>query len=205
MAVWLDPNTLVIVAWVVWYVTWMAAVVFSGRTKVQMKTDMLGMHRIFASLGFYLLFIPGKYAERFLGVGAGLFRGLVTPSTWIAWGLFGATIGGFGFCWWARLHLGRLWSGLVTLKDGHHIVDTGPYGLVRHPIYSGVMVSAVMTALMKSSPAALIGAAMIIVGFALTARIEERFLRAQLGAGAYDDYSRRVGMLVPGLGKAKPS
>jgi len=109
-------------------------------------------------------------------------------------------IAGFGFCWWARLHLGRLWSLLVTLKEDHRIVDTGPYGLVRHPIYSGVMFAALMTALMKASPASLAGALLVCVGFAITAQVEERFLRDQLGAEAYDAYSRRVPMLIPRFG-----
>lgn len=50
-------------------------------------------------------------------------------------------IAGFAFCWWARIHLGRLWSMRVTKKEGHHVVDTGPYGVVRHPIYTGILVA----------------------------------------------------------------
>ena len=87
----------------------------------------------------------------------------------------------------------------MTLKEGHHIVDTGPYGLVRHPIYAGVMFAALATALMSASPVALVGAALTAVGFSMTARIEEGFLRRELGADAYDAYARRVGMLVPRL------
>ena len=109
---------------------------------------------------------------------------------------------GYGFCWWARLHLGRLWSGFVTLKEGHRLVDTGPYGLVRHPIYSGLMFSIAMTALMKPAAICLLGAAAVIIGFRQVARIEERFLRAQLGAADYDAYAARVPMLVPRLGGA---
>ena len=51
------------------------------------------------------------------------------------------TIPGFLFAWWARLHLGRLWSGTVTRKADHRIVDTGPYAIVRHPIYTGLLAS----------------------------------------------------------------
>ena len=55
---------------------------------------------------------------------------------------------GLAFCWWARLHLGAMWSGTVTRKDDHHIVDTGPYGLVRHPIYTGLIFSALGQAML---------------------------------------------------------
>jgi protein-S-isoprenylcysteine O-methyltransferase Ste14 len=115
------------------------------------------------------------------------------------WTFFALTIGAFAFCWWARAHLGRLWSGFVTLKEDHRVVDSGPYGLVRHPIYTGAMFAALMTALIRASPIALVGFCLFTLGFWMTARIEERFLRDQLGAGAYDDYARRVGMLVPKL------
>jgi protein-S-isoprenylcysteine O-methyltransferase Ste14 len=187
------------VTWLVWYATWIAAVVWSGKTKVQMKTDMGGLHRMVASVGMVLMFWPSGLGRP----GAGLeFLGAFTQRlwsspTWLDWTLYGLLLCGFGFCWWARLHLGRLWSGFVTLKEDHHIVDTGPYGLVRHPIYTGLMAAAVVTALERASPAGMLGAVMLIVGFALVARTEERFLRDQLGAEAYDTYSRRVPMLVP--------
>ena len=79
------------------------------------------------------------------------------------------------------------------------MIDTGPYALVRHPIYSGVIFAALTTALVRASPAGLLGFVLLAVGFSMTAKIEERFLREQLGAEAYDAYSRRVGMLVPML------
>ena len=113
------------------------------------------------------------------------------------WALVGLAILGFLFCWWARLHLGRLWSSSVTRKADHHIVDTGPYGLVRHPIYSGVIFAAAMTACLRASPTSLLGLVLFATGFSMTAAIEERFLRQQLSAEAYDAYSRRVPMLVP--------
>ena len=118
----------------------------------------------------------------------------------MGWILFAFVAAGFAFCWWARLHLGALWSGYVTLKEGHHIVDTGPYRIVRHPIYTGALFSALATAILKSSPAAFVGFALLAVGFWMVARIEERFLREQLGAEAYDGYSQRTPMLLPWLG-----
>jgi protein-S-isoprenylcysteine O-methyltransferase Ste14 len=184
----------VIWLWVVWYVTWIAAVVFSSRTKVQMGgADMGGWHRALASAGVVLLFTPARWTGP---IGAPLWKAPALAQ----WLLLALVVAGFGFCWWARLHLGRLWSGLVTLKEGHHIVDTGPYGLVRHPIYTGVMFAALMTALIAASPAALLGFALVCLGFGMTARIEEGFLRDQLGAQAYDDYSRRTPMLIPKFG-----
>ena len=197
----MTPTFTVTVLWAVWYVTWIAAVVFSGKTKVQMRTDMVGLHRMIGSFGFIFLFAPVTGSDPAWWP---MFTQTLTTRLWsesqsIQWTLFAAVLAGFAFCWWARLHLGRLWSGLVTLKEDHHIVDTGPYGLVRHPIYSGVMFAALMTGLLKATPAGLLGFILVALGFAWVARIEERFLSAHLGEAVYDDYSRRVAMLVPGL------
>ena len=191
----MNAQTAVVWVWAIWYATWIAAVIFSARTKVQMGRDAAGVHRALASIGIVLLFVPDGWASA--GV---LSRPLWIAPAGVAWGLLALVLAGFGFCWWARLHLGRLWSGFVTLKEDHHIVDTGPYALVRHPIYSGVMFSALMTALMKGSPASMAGCVLVCVGFAMTARVEEGFLRSQLGAEAYDAYSRRVPMLIPRFG-----
>ena len=196
---WAAPEVVCNLLWAAWYATWLAAVVFSARTTAQMGTDAAGLHRMLSGFGVLLLFWPAGSGRPLFGVEA---LGQFTQKLWIepvdiAWTLVGLTVAGFAFCWWARLHLGRLWSGFTTIKEGHHIVDTGPYGLVRHPIYSGLMFSAFMTAGLRASPAAFCGAALVTIGFALTAGIEERFLREQLGAEAYGPYARRVPMLVP--------
>ena len=106
-------------------------------------------------------------------------------------------LAGLAFTWWARIHLGTLWSGNVTRKPDHHIVDTGPYGLVRHPIYTGLLVALYATALDRGSVLAIAGAAVLTLAFAIKARLEERFLGAELGAETYGGYRRRVPMLVP--------
>lgn len=196
----MSPQTAVAVLWVVWYATWILAVVFSRRTKVQMKTDAFGLHRLLAGLGAPLLFTPQVLAGRSIGEPlATLSARLWARNNGVDWTFFALTAGGFAFCWWARLHLGSLWSGFVTLKEDHRVVDTGPYALVRHPIYSGVIFSAAMTALIGATPLTLLGAGLVAVGFSMTARIEEGFLRRELGAAAYDGYSQRVGMLIPGV------
>jgi len=189
------------ILWAVWYFTWIAAVVFSAKTKIQMQPGGWPLHRMAASVGMAWLFFPARWG----GPASGLeFLGPATQKlwqepAWAAWSLLGLVVTAFGFCWWARLHLGRLWSGFVTLKEGHRVVESGPYGLVRHPIYSGVIAAALATAAIRASPLTLLGALLITVGFSMTARVEERFLRNQLGADAYDGYSRRVGMLIPGV------
>lgn len=196
----MSAQVAVNVLWGVWYVTWIAAVVWSAKTQTQMRRDMAGLHRLFAGVGAALLFVPARSGPAPSAITGLFLHRLWDASPVLDWSLFALAVVGFSFCWWARLHLGRLWSGFVTLKEDHRIVDTGPYGLVRHPIYAGVIFSAAATALIRATPTALLGAVLVAAGFAMTARIEERFLREQLGAEAYEGYSRRVGMLIPRLG-----
>jgi hypothetical protein len=100
-----------------------------------------------------------------------------------------------------RIHLGRLWSDWLTKKAGHHVVDTGPYRLVRHPMYLGLIFAAFATAIEKGTSYALFGAAILTFGFYTKARREERFLRVELGEDAYDEYARKTAMLVPFTGR----
>jgi protein-S-isoprenylcysteine O-methyltransferase Ste14 len=87
----------------------------------------------------------------------------------LKWIFVALTATGFLFVWWARIHLGRLWSDWVTRKAGHRVVDTGPDRLVRHPIYSGLIFAAFATAIEKGNPFALFGAAILTLSFYIKA------------------------------------
>jgi protein-S-isoprenylcysteine O-methyltransferase Ste14 len=111
-------------------------------------------------------------------------------SLWIA------MLAGLFVTWWARMHLGRLWSGVITLKEHHNLIDTGPYAFARHPIYTGLVTALLATGMADATIPALLGAAVMTFGFWLKARAEERFLLFELGA-VYRAYCRRVPMLIP--------
>ena len=108
-------------------------------------------------------------------------------------------LAGISFTWWARIHLGRFWSNAITHKEGHQVIDTGPYGMVRHPIYTGLIAGMLVTGIAVGTVTAILGAALISLGMGLKARMEEGFLTAELGADAYGSYCRRVPMLIPFL------
>lgn len=112
------------------------------------------------------------------------------------WSMVGLLLAGIVVCWWARWHIGKLWAGGVEVKEGHRVVDTGPYGLVRHPIYTGAFMALVSFELIRARPVDLLFAVGFIAFFAVKARIEERFLCANFGE-AYENYRSRVPMLVP--------
>ena len=77
------------------------------------------------------------------------------------------------------------------------MIDTGPYAIVRHPIYTGILAAVLATAAAIATWPALVGVACVSVGLWLKASIEERFLAAELEPDAYQTYRRRVPMLIP--------
>jgi protein-S-isoprenylcysteine O-methyltransferase Ste14 len=82
---------------------------------------------------------------------------------------------------WARRHLGRNWSGTITVKHGHELVRSGPYRYVRHPIYSGLILALIGTAIAIGEWRGLVGAVLIAVSFAIKLSFEERMLAPVFG------------------------
>jgi protein-S-isoprenylcysteine O-methyltransferase Ste14 len=161
----------------------MVAVFWTNRTVKRAAVREEVLSRILIPAGAILLF--------------GGFRRKDGVSGAAGWTMAALAAAGFAFTWWARLHLGRLWSGRVTRKADHRIVDRGPYAIVRHPIYAGIILAVLATGIAKGRYQAMIGALIMAVSFFIRARLEERFLSDELGAGAYDDYRRRVPILIP--------
>ncbi|MBK6704841.1 MAG: isoprenylcysteine carboxylmethyltransferase family protein [Caulobacteraceae bacterium] len=113
-------------------------------------------------------------------------------------------MGSYGACCaWARLYLGGApasgpaWSSTSAPTQGHRIVDSGPYAIVRHPVYAGLLLAAAATAGESGRLEAVAGAAVLVAAISLRAKLEERFLRRDLGDDPYTNYRRRVPMLMP--------
>jgi protein-S-isoprenylcysteine O-methyltransferase Ste14 len=102
---------------------------------------------------------------------------------------------GLGFAIWARRVLGRNWGTPMSRKDEPELVTSGPYHLVRHPIYSGILVAGVGTAVALSW-VWMIAVALAGVYFAYSAAVEERYLTEQF-PDTYPQYRRSTKMLVP--------
>jgi protein-S-isoprenylcysteine O-methyltransferase Ste14 len=102
---------------------------------------------------------------------------------------------GLWFAIWARVHIGRNWGTPMSRKDKPELVTSGPYRLVRHPIYSGILSAGVGTAIALNwlwiVPVVLAGAY-----FIYSASVEERYLTEQF-PDAYPVYRRSTKMLVP--------
>ena len=186
----MSPALAMIIAWALWAASWLAAAKWSDAVANRASSGEQWLYRILAAAGALLLLFrfddifQGRYRVWDLGLGAN-------------WTLVAIAALGLMFTWWARLYLGRLWSRSVTKKGDHRVVDAGPYAIVRHPIYTGMIVAIFAAAVLKGMPIGVAGAILIALAFWIKARLEERFLREQLGPDAYDSYRRRVPMLIP--------
>jgi protein-S-isoprenylcysteine O-methyltransferase Ste14 len=103
---------------------------------------------------------------------------------------------GLAFAVWARVHLGRNWSGTVTVKENHELIRTGPYGIVRHPIYSGLLVAILGTAVAFGEWRGLLAFGFLTVAFLLKLRREERFMSESF-PNDYPRYCAEVPALIP--------
>jgi protein-S-isoprenylcysteine O-methyltransferase Ste14 len=192
----MPPLVAIYLLWGVWFLSWVAARIWVAPPIKRAGAAPEILYRIAMLAGIVLLF--GLYytgyeiQHRFWSP----LRGV------LGWAIFALAVAGLAIAWWARATLGPLWSGTITRKKDHHIVDTGPYALVRHPIYVGITLSVLATAVVHGTPTSFLGAALMALGFYAKAWLEERFLREELGPDAYDAYAKRVPMLVPYLKQA---
>jgi protein-S-isoprenylcysteine O-methyltransferase Ste14 len=103
---------------------------------------------------------------------------------------------GLAFAVWARIHLGRNWSGAVTVKDDHELIRTGPYGLVRHPIYSGLLLAVLGTAIAFGEWRSLLALGFLTIAFLFKLHREERFMSESF-PDDYPRYRAEVPALIP--------
>jgi protein-S-isoprenylcysteine O-methyltransferase Ste14 len=171
--------------WLGWLVSWQLAALWRDKPTVQAPRGEYRLHFLMIAAGMILMYgvVPARQPL--------LWH--VGPS--LGWSMIALTAAGIAFAWWARIALGRLWSGGVERMAEHRLVDTGPYAFVRHPIYTGLIAGAVAMAGLQAKPWPILGAALFSIGFALKAKVEERFLEKEIGG--YEAYRRRVPMIVP--------
>ncbi|MGD0364228.1 MAG: isoprenylcysteine carboxylmethyltransferase family protein [Bryobacteraceae bacterium] len=117
-----------------------------------------------------------------------------TPA--IAWRGLAVTAAGCAFAVWARILLGGNWSGSVTVKKDHLLIRQGPYAIVRHPIYSGLLLGLLGTGLIVGEWRALAGLALAFAGWWMKSRVEESFMVDRFGA-EYTGYRREVKAIIP--------
>jgi protein-S-isoprenylcysteine O-methyltransferase Ste14 len=173
------------VGWIVFWAYWlvMAVTAKAGRSR---WTQFAGVR-----VGIILVVLLLIRLRVFIGHGA------ATGNPWLLGTGLGVFVFGLALAVWARVYLGRNWGMPMSQKADPELVTTGPYGRIRHPIYSGIILAMAGTAI-AVSPYWLIAAAILGAYFLVSAVIEERTM-AKVFPAAYPPYKRATKMLIPYL------
>lgn len=178
-------------AWLLWLAYWgISALHVKSAVRVESAVSRFGKYALPLIVAVLLLQNVRAFNGTFLN------DRFVPVELWIVWLGFFLTIAGLAFACWARVILGRNWSGVVQLKKDHELIVRGPYSIVRHPIYTGLLLAFLGTALAIGAWRGLIATAIVAVSFWRKLRLEERWL-CELFGEQYADYMRRVRALVP--------
>jgi protein-S-isoprenylcysteine O-methyltransferase Ste14 len=122
--------------------------------------------------------------------------GVIPHAAPLAWTAALLCIAGLLIALWARVTLGSNWSGMVTLKEGHELVERGPYRFVRHPIYTGMLVMFFATALVQRHLAGFVGLLLIFASFWIKLGFEESLMLQQFPE-RYAAYRQRTKRIIP--------
>jgi protein-S-isoprenylcysteine O-methyltransferase Ste14 len=109
------------------------------------------------------------------------------------------TTAGVAFAIWARWHLGANWSAIVSIREQHKLIRTGPYRRVRHPIYTGMLLAMAGTALVLGELRGLLAFAITLFAFYWKARKEEAWLTREFGE-SFEAHAKQTGMFLPKIG-----
>ena len=151
------------------------------------STASRAFHVTFANLALLLIILPVRGLGRCLPL-----------SPWVMLAGLAVETAGLAFTIWARRCLGRNWSGRIAIKVGHQLVRSGPYRLLRHPIYTGILAMYLGIAIVTGEWLALVGMAMGLLAYWRKIRLEEAALDAAFGP-QYQTYRRQTWALVPGV------
>lgn len=175
--------------WLLFGVYWLVSALKRKKTKQRETVLQRFGYTLPLALVFYLLYQHqphyGWLDNRFVPAGPfGEWLGVLL------------TAAGIGVAFWARWHLGTNWSGVVTLKEGHELIRTGPYRSIRHPIYTGILLALFGTAIAFGAVRGLFAVAIVWLSFYIKARREESFLSQEFGPG-FAEHQQHTGMFLP--------
>ena len=174
--------------WIAFAAIWLAAAL---NTKRYARTNMRSAI-VRASLILIIFTLLRNHAARhFFGGVERMIWNPVIASVGIALAALG-----IGFAIWARVQLGRNWGMPMSLKEDAELITRGPYAYVRHPIYGGVLLAMLGSALVS----VWWGAVLVLFGiyFIWSAKTEENIMTAQFPQ-LYADYMKRTKMFIPFL------
>lgn len=177
------------VCWVTFWIYWSFATPRRRPSKRKVARTFTVLNTGLLYLGF-LLILLGRSLPGSLGA---LFVPQAIPMD--VTGTVSAILG-VAFAIWSRQTLSRNWSGEVAITEGQQFIRSGPYAIVRHPIYAGMLLALFGTTLVSSTVGNLLGFVLALLSLWQKAGIEEQFLRVEFGE-QYVTYQREVKFLIP--------
>jgi len=189
LIVYSHPRASVLVSAVLWLVMdvyWSLAEVKKREAKSAESRASRRRHGLLTTAALLLLFMPVP----------GLTGQFVPDTLTTALVGLGIQIGFTLFYLFARIYLGRLWSGAITIMTDHELIQTGPYRFLRHPMYTGMLGMFAGTAVVVGQYHSLLGLAIGVLAYARKIRIEDQVLSDEFGP-AYETYRKRTAALIP--------
>ena len=183
------PSEVVYGSWIVFALYWLVAALGVKRTANRQNPAERMLYIVFTAAGFFLLYQENPNSGP-------LNRRFLPDKLWIAWLGSALCSAGVLFAIWARRTIGRDWSAEVQIKEDHELIRSGPYGHIRHPTYTGLLLATLGTALLIGEYRGLLAVAIFLVGFTRKAREEESLLAAEFGS-AFEEHRRHAGFFLP--------
>lgn len=184
-----DVQHYINAVWILVGIYWALGVVGAKPTVKRQSTLSSALQLAILCAAGLLVWDPAT-AIGFLG------RRINSAAGWVQWLGLAATMGGCAFTIWAKACLGSNWSAIAAVKQHHELILRGPYAVVRHPIYSGLLLALAGTAIAVGEIRAFIGLGLSFIAFFLKSAAEEQFMREEF-SGEYARYSQRVRRLIP--------
>lgn len=175
--------------WSVFGIYWIAAGV-KGKSAQTHEAHWYRFLRLSILALVFLLLFWGRTAAGFLGAQ------FLPDLPVIAYVGFASTLVGLSVALWARIHLGQYWSDKVVLKVDHQLIRTGPYAYMRHPIYSGVLLGVLGTAMVLGQWRGLLAFVILLINYSIKAKKEEQILSGRF-SNEFREHESRAGFLFP--------
>jgi protein-S-isoprenylcysteine O-methyltransferase Ste14 len=177
------------VCWIIFVAVWLLAATSAKRTIYRENRAERARYWVVLVIGYFLLIKSSSLPPPFDWIVVSHTK----SSAWI--GAF-LCVSGLVFAIWARMILGRNWSGVITLKEGHELIERGPYRVVRHPIYTGILAMFSGTAIAIGYFGGFLGLLLVFVIFWMKLKREEDLMLKQF-PDRYPAYQRRVKRIIP--------
>jgi protein-S-isoprenylcysteine O-methyltransferase Ste14 len=186
----LDPGAVIRGLWILFALYWLVSALKRKRTKQRESWLQRLAYVLPLFAAFYFLARPEAHYYPVLGAR------FVPDTALVQWIGVLFTAAGVAIAFWARFHLGANWSGVVTLKVGHELIRTGPYRAIRHPIYTGILLAMLGSAVALGEVRGLLAVAAAWLSFYTKARREESFLAQEFGP-RFTEHQQHTGMFLP--------